>query len=63
MRTVKVTFPDGEQRDVPAIERIIESREIPPRPPRVELEPAPDTEWRFTPVVGGWIAQPRRPAD
>lgn len=60
MKTVKITFPDGLVRDWPAKERLVHSNEIPPRPPRIELEPIEDDEWTFTPVIGGWLPQERR---
>ena len=59
MKTVNVTFPDGSIREWPAKERLQQSREIPPGPPNVVLEPKSNPEWRFQAVVGGWRARPR----
>jgi hypothetical protein len=59
MKTVNVTFDDGSTRDWPAKERLVHSNEIPPQPPRVELEPIDDDEWEFYPVIGGWRCRKR----
>ena len=59
MKTVLVTFPDGSTREWPAKETLEHSKEIPPQPPRLVLEPVPDGEWRFRAVIGGWQALPR----
>lgn len=60
MKTVKVTFPDGSTRDVPARERLVPDNQIPPGNPRFELEPAYDPDWEFFPVIGDWRARERR---
>lgn len=59
MKTISVTFPDGSVREVPAIERMQQNREIPPRNPTSTLTPAFDPDWEFTAMVGGWRARPR----
>ena len=56
---VRVQFPDGV-REVPSRTRIIPSREIPRGPDMLTEEPVPDSKWRFQPVIGGWIAIPRK---
>ena len=56
MKTIEVTFPDGSLSDWPAKERLLQSKEIPPGPPTLYLEPVPDVDWRFEPVIGGWRA-------
>lgn len=58
MMPIEVQFPDGI-RSVPSVDRLIKSREIPPRDPTVMKEPAYDPEWEFTAVIGGWRATRR----
>jgi hypothetical protein len=57
---IKVQFPDGSEREMPSYSLEVTSREIPPGPPAYVEKPLPDSEWEFTAVIGGWIAQPRR---
>lgn len=51
--------PDGSTADWPARERLTPSREIPPGPPTFSLEPVPDEQWTFQPVIGGWLGRER----
>lgn len=58
---VKVRFPDGTEREVPSRTRIEQSREIGgPHSHTFHDEPIFDPDWKFVPVIGGWIARPRR---
>jgi hypothetical protein len=58
MLTLRVTFPDGSQREIPARRRLTESLDE-PGAPNPEWEPVPDPEWWFVNGRVGWRAEPR----
>lgn len=56
---INVTLPDGSTIEVPSTTREMKSREIGSDRSVFVEEPAPHDDYRFTPVVGGWLARPR----
>lgn len=58
---IKVTLPDGSSIEVPSVTREMKSGEVGANNRSVFVEePAPHDCYRFTPVVGGWIARPKQ---
>lgn len=55
--TVKVTFPDGSEREVPSRTKVQQSREIPDTGPTFSEEPLPDPDYEFYKVIGAWRAR------
>lgn len=58
MLTLRVTFPDGSQRDIPARRRLTESLDE-SETSSLGWEPVPDPEWWFVNGRTGWRAEPR----
>ena len=58
MLTLRVTFPDGSQREIPARRRLTERLEE-PATSSLGWEPVPDPEWWFVNGRTGWRAEPR----
>ena len=47
MLTLRVTFPDGSQRDIPARWRLTDGSDEPEAYANAGWEPVPDREWRL----------------
>lgn len=56
---ISVILSDGSTIEVPSTTRETKSREIGSNRSIFVEEPAPHDDYRFTPVVGGWLARPR----
>lgn len=54
--SVKVKFPDGEEREVPSTLRAV------PNASGSTLADVPNEhpDWRFIPIAGGWLAAPKK---
>lgn len=57
---LKVTFPDGSEREVLSRTVTHHSREIPDQGPTFSVRPIPDHVWDYFPVIGGWRARLKR---
>ena len=58
METVKVVFPDGKGRAMPANVRLVETKNGASRQWTELLEPIAHPQWRFVSMIGGWRAYP-----